>query len=87
MWFALGATTTTKFSRHYVIACFCWQVWYPMTVATNSFAQKKVIREFAVKTGADIPAVDFKVIFFVIFLKQVERGITFLSFFFLTHLV
>lgn len=31
------------------------QVWYPMTVATQSRAQKKVILDYLIKTGTDVP--------------------------------
>jgi len=34
------------------------QVWYPMTVATNSREQKKIIHKYLVKTGCDSPDVD-----------------------------
>jgi nicotinamide phosphoribosyltransferase len=37
------------------------QVWYPSTVATNSYAQKKLIQEWMMKTGCfDQESLDFK---------------------------
>jgi len=40
------------------------QVWYPMTVATNSYAQKQVIAEYLTKTGSDLSGIGFKLVDF-----------------------
>merc|ERR1712070_326689 len=36
------------------------QVWYPMTVATNSREQKKIIKSYLEKTGCSIDGIGFK---------------------------
>lgn len=40
------------------------QVWYPMTVATNSYAQKQVIADYLKKTGSDLSGLPFKLVDF-----------------------
>ena len=36
------------------------QVWYPMTVATNSRAQKEIIAKYLLQTGDDLAGLPFK---------------------------
>lgn len=40
------------------------QVWYPMTVATNSYAQKQVIADYLKKTGSDLSGLQTKLVDF-----------------------